>query len=397
LLTIGQRLLPNRKPAISESDDPRQYTVEMVIDSDSPLAGKTVKKAGLRHLPRLFLMEIIRGDQIIPAVTPKEQLQPNDQLVFVGAVDSIVDLQKIRGLHPATDQVFKLDAPRTERCLMEAVVSNTCPFVGKTIRQGGFRSHYDAVVLAVARNGERLSGKIGDIALKPGDTLLLEAPPAFLEHQRDSRDFYLISDIPNSEPLQHEKAPLALLILLGMVILAAFNWLDMLQASVVAAVLMILTGCCAANRALQSIEWSVLLVIAAALGIGQALEATGAAATLAGGLISIAGNNPWLSLVVVHAATAILTEIVTNNAAAAIVFPIALSLSKTLDVSFMPFAISIMIAASSSFSTPIGYQTNLMVYGPGGYRFSDFLRVGVPLNILFGVISILLTPLIYRF
>ncbi|MGF1498402.1 MAG: SLC13 family permease [Elainellaceae cyanobacterium] len=397
LLVVNRWLLPDRKPAISDHDDPRQYVLEMTVEANSSLAGKTIEQAGLRHLPGLFLGQIVRDDRVIAAVSPRERLREHDQLIFVGVIDSIVDLQRIRGLKPATDQVFKLDAPLEERCLVEVVVSNTCPMVGQTIREGQFRNRYNAVVLAVARNGDRIPGKIGDIALRPGDALLLQAHPSFLERQRVSRDFYLISGVPNSEPLRHEKGPLAIAILLGMVVLATFGWMSMLTAAVLAAVLMVLTRCCAPDRALRSVEWSVLLVIAAALGIGQALESTGAAGAIAGAFIDLAGDNPWVALAVVYSITTILTEVITNNAAAALVFPIALAVSKTLGVDFVPFAIAIMIAASASFSTPIGYQTNLMVYGPGGYRFTDFMRIGIPLNILFGVITILLTPFVFPF
>lgn len=398
LLMVAHRwLLPNRKPAISDVDDPRQYTVEMVVEPGSPLAGKSVGKAGLRHLPGLYLVEILRGQQLLTAISPKEVLRELDQLVFVGVIDSIVDLHQIRGLKPATDQVFKLDAPRTERCLIEAVVSNTCPLIGKSIREGAFRSQYGAVVLAVGRNGDRLLGKIGDIRLQPGDTLLLEAHPSFLEQRRVSRDFYLISGIPDSTPPRHEKAWLAIGILLIMVMLATFGWMSMLRSAALAAMLMLLTGCCSTNQAMRSIDWSVLLVIGAALGLGKALDTTGAAEALSQTVIGIAGNNPWIALAVVYGMTSLLTETITNNAAAALVFPIALSLSQSLGVNVTPFVVAIMIAASASFSTPIGYQTNLMVYGPGGYKFTDFMRVGIPFNLLFWMITVLLAPRVFPF
>ncbi|MEM8720186.1 MAG: SLC13 family permease [Cyanobacteria bacterium P01_G01_bin.39] len=397
LFTTHRWLLPSRQPVISESDDVRQYTVEMVVPKDSPLIGKSIEKAGLRHLPGLYVVEVIRNQLIIPAVSPKEVLRGGDLLVFIGMIDSIVDLHRLRGLQPATDEVFKLDTPRDKRCLIEAVVSNTCPLVGKTIREGQFRTQYNAVVLAVARNGYRLTGKIGNIRLLPGDTLLLEANANFLSQQRISNDFYLVNGIPDSEPLRHEKAPLAMLILLMMVLLAAFGVLSMLKAAILASVAMILTRCCSSVRAFRNIEWSVLLVIGAALSIGKALETTGAAGAIASSLIQLSGDNPWLALAIIYGVTNLLTEVITNNAAAALVFPIALALSQNLGVNFTPFAIAIMIGASASFSTPIGYQTNLMVYGPGGYRFSDFMRVGIPLNVLFWLITITLTPIFYPF
>ncbi len=390
-------VLPDRQPVISETDDVRQYTVEMVVSDHSPLAGKSIEDAGLRHLPGLYLVEIMRNQIVIPAVSPKEILRDGDRLAFIGMIDSIVDLHRLRGLQPDTDEVFKLDTPRSERCLIEAVVSNTCPLVGRTIREGKFRTQYKAVVLAVARNGERLRGKIGSIRLRPGDTLLLEANANFLAQQRISNDFYLVNGIPDSEPLRHEKATLAVAILAVMVLLTAVGLMSMLKAAILASVAMILTGCCSSIRALGNIEWSVLLVIGAALSIGKALESTGAAGAIASGLVTFAGDNPWLALAIIYAVTNILTEAITNNAAAALIFPIALALSESLNVSFLPFAIAIMIAASASFSTPIGYQTNLMVYGPGGYKFTDFMRVGIPLNILFWLITVSLTPLFYPF
>ncbi|MGG6238250.1 SLC13 family permease [Nodosilinea sp. AN01ver1] len=397
LLLTQRWLLPNRKSAFNTSDDPRQYTLEMCVPAGSPMAGKTVEQAGLRHLPGLYLAEIVRGPQVIPAVGPKEVLRDDDQLVFVGAIDSIVDLHRLRGLQPATDQVFKLDTPRLGRCLTEAVVSDTCPLVGKTVREGEFRTRYNAVVLAVARNGERLRGKIGDIRLRTGDALLLEANPVFEAQYRSSKDFYLVSTVPDSTPINHDKAPIALFTMLGMIVLASFGWMSMLHAAILAAVVMVATGCCSPHKALASIEWSVLLVIAASLGLGQAMDSTGVATAMADVLLGPADSNPWVALVLVYGATTLLTEIVTNNAAAALIFPVAIALAKSLGVDFMPFVIAIMVGASASFATPIGYQTNLMVYGPGGYRFTDFLRVGIPINLLFWLITVVVTPLAFPF
>lgn len=390
-------LLPERKPAISDQDDMREYTVEMVVNESSSLIGKSIEEAGLRNLPNLYLIEIVRDALVLPAVSPRERLRANDQLVFVGAVDSILDLNRLRGLQPATDQVFKLDTPRSERCLIEAVVSDTCPLLRKTIREGRFRSRYNAVVLAVARNGEKIRGKIGEIRLRAGDTLLLETHPTFAEQQRGSRDFYLVSEIPDSEPMRHERAPIALVILLVMVVCAVFGWLSMLKAASLAAIAMTVTGCCSPSRAIKNIEWPVILVIGAAFGLGKALEVTGAAEAIASSLIQLAGENPLSTLIVVYGITTLLTELITNNAAAALMFPIALSLSKTLGVDILPFAIAVMMAASASFSTPIGYQTNLMVYGPGGYKFTDYLRIGIPLNLIFWVVTCALVPFIFPF
>ncbi|WOB45779.1 SLC13 family permease [Thermoleptolyngbya oregonensis NK1-22] len=397
LILTHKWLLPKRKSAFGMVTDPRQYTVEMLISANSQVEGKTVEQAGLRHLPNLYLAEIIRGETILPAVSPKEVLQEQDRLVFVGAVESIVDLHRFRGLYPATDQVFKLDTPRLGRCLLEAVVSNVSPLTGKTIREIAFRTRYNAVVIAVARHGDRLPGKIGDICIQAGDVLLLEANPTFEEQYRSSKDFYLVSSVPDSTPLNHEKAPFALLALGVMVVLASFGWMDMLSAATLAAMVILITGCCSPIKAISSIEWPVLLVIAATLGIGKAMESTGAAGAIAAILLEPAGTNPWIALNIIYGTTTLLTEIVTNNAAAALVFPIAIALSKDLGVNYLPFVIAIMVAASASFATPIGYQTNLMVYGPGGYKFSDFVKVGIPINLVFWVVSIVIIPAAFPF
>lgn len=397
VLLFSRRLLPDRRPAISLTDDPRQYTVEMMVQPGGPLVGQSIEQAGLRHLPGLYLAEIDRQGTILPAIGPQERLQAGDRLVFVGIIESVVDLQKMRGLTPATDQTFKLDAPRTQRSLIEAVVSDRCPLVGKSIREGRFRSEYNAAVIAVARSGKRITARIGDIVLQPGDTLLLEAHQGFVQQRRNSSHFFLVSGVEHSAPTRHERAWLALAILAVMVVVAGFEWLDMLTAALLAGLLMILTRCCTGDEARQSIDWSVLLVIGASLGIGQALDTSGAAQFVASRLINLAGGHPWMVLVMVYFVTMVFTELVTNNAAAVLVFPIALAAARSLSVSFMPFAIVIMIAASGGFATPIGYQTNLMVYGPGGYRFSDYVRLGVPLDLVFMAVTVLITPLVYPF
>jgi di/tricarboxylate transporter len=397
LLLTSRWLLPERRPVFSVQDDAREYTVEMQVEAESPLVGQTIEQAGLRHLPGVYLMEIDRAGEVLAAVSPEERLCANDQLVFVGVVESVVDLQKMRGLAPATDQVFKLAHPRLKRRLIEAVVSDSCPLVDKTIRDGRFRNIYNAVVIAVARNGERIHKKIGDIILRAGDTLLLEAHPSFVEQQRNSRDFFLVSQIQNSAPRRHERAWTAVAILVAMVSVVTIGWLSMLNAAMLAAGLMIITGCCPSAIARRSVDWQVLLVIAAAFGMEAALKKSGAASAIASTLLELAGPNPWLTLAIVYGITMLLTEVITNNAAAALMFPIAMATAASLGVHPMPFAIVLMMAASCSFSTPIGYQTNLMVYGPGGYRFSDYLRIGIPLNVLLWITSVLIIPLVWSF
>jgi di/tricarboxylate transporter len=394
---FGRRLLPERQSMISRLADAREYTVEMLVEPNSPLDGKTIEDAGLRQLPGMYLVEVDRDGHILPAVSPKTPLRGGDRLLFAGVVESVLDLQKIRGLTPATDQVFKLHAPRHQRCLVEAVVSESFPLLGKSIREGRFRTLYQAAIIAVARNGERLTGKIGNIVPRPGDTLLMETHPSFLERYHNTRDFLLMSRLDNSTPPRHERAWLSVLVMVGMVLLAAFDVLSMLEAAMLAAGLMLLLRCTSASSARKSVDWQVLLVIAASFGMGAALEKTGAANMVAGALLALAGDNPWATLALVFVATSVFTNLITNNAAAALMFPIALAAAARLDVSVLPFAIAIMKAASASFATPIGYQTNLMVLGPGGYSFGDYLRMGVPLTVLTGILTVLIAPWVWPF
>ena len=395
VLVVGRWLLPERIPVFSQAKDAREYTIEMMVAMGSPLEGQTVQAAGLRHLPGLYLVEIERSGEVIPAAGPDEKLRGGDRLVFAGVTESVADLQRIQGLTPATDQVFKLDAPRTARMLIEAVVAPQCSIVGKTIREGQFRTIYKAVVIAVARNGRRIEGKIGDIVLREGDTLLLETDRDFPTRHRNSRDFLLLHSLEGTVVPRYDKSWMAWGILLGLVLAKGFNLLPLSTAAFLAAGLMIATRCCSIAAARRSVNYEVLIAIGAAFGIGRALEVSGAATAVAHGLLALAHNDPFWLLVAIYGGTMLLTEVVTHNAAAAIVFPIALATTASLGLNFTPFVMAITMAASASFATPIGYATNLMVYGPGGYRFSDFLRFGIPLNLMMWAVTVTIIPRVW--
>lgn len=388
-------LLPDRGTSRSVMADPRQYTVEMMVQPGSAVARRTVEEAGLRHLSGMFLAEVERNGERLVAVGPEHVLQVHDRLVFVGVVESVVELQRIRGLVPATDQVFKLDAPRHDRCLVEAVVSDASPLVGRSIRDGKFRTRYAAVVIAVHRNGERINRKVGDIVLKAGDTLLLETHPIFLSTYRHSSEFLLVSEVADSSPRRHHRAGVALGILALMVVAASLEsvtGMSLFTAALLAAGAMLLTGCLSAQHARLSLDWTTLVVIGAALVIGRTIETTGLAGTASGGLVHLL--RPWGGWAVVagiYFATLLFTELITNNAAAALMFPVALATAADLGTDVMPFAVVVAVAASSGFATPLGYQTHLMVYGAGRYRFSDFLRLGLPLDLLVMAITLAVT------
>lgn len=395
VLAASRWLLPARIPAMETLRDPREYTVEMIVDNNSPLAGQTIGEAGLRQLPGLFLVEIERDGSVIPAVSPEETLHARDRLVFAGVTESIVDLQRIKGLVPATEQVFKLSSERSQRMMIEIVVSSAAAFIGKTIKESRFRNRYDAVVIAVARNGQRVSGKIGDIRLRPGDMLLVESERGFAERHRNNRDFLLVKPLEGAPTLRHERSWVAWGILAGIVVSATLGIFDTMTAALLGAGLMVATRCCTGADARRSIDLEVLIVIGSAFALGEALDRTGAAAAMANGILGLTGGSPFAVLAAVYVTTVLMTEMITNNAAAVLMFPLAHAVSTSLGLEFMPFAIAITFAASASFATPIGYQTNLMVYGPGGYRFTDYIRFGLPLNIILGFTALLIIPRVW--
>jgi di/tricarboxylate transporter len=395
VVAFNRWLLPDRRAAIEQFGDTREYSVEMTVDPAGPLAGKTVEHAGLRQLPNAFLAEIEREGEIMPAVGPDVKLHANDRLVFVGAVGAVVDLQKIRGLKPATDQIFKLDSPRERRCLIEAVVSPRCPIIGMSIREGEFRSLYNAVVIAVARSGERINKKVGDIVLQAGDTLLVEAHPSFADTQRNSHHFYLVSRVEGSQPVNHERAFVAIAILLAMVFAASLTSLGMLKSAMLASGAMLFTRCCTSGQARRSVEWKVILAVAAAFSLGGAVEKSGLATALAGTLTEMAGGSPMLSLAAIYGGTLLLTELISHSAAVSLLFPIALGTAHNLGIDYMPFVAAVTVAGSLGFATPLGYQTHMMVYSPGGYRFTDFLRIGIPMDLLCWAIAMMTIPLVF--
>lgn len=389
-------LLPHRQSAAEQFGDRKKYTFEVAVANKGPLEGVTIAKAGLRNLQRIYLVEIERHGSIVTAVSSEEKLQGGDRLVFVGETSAIVDILRINGLVASDNQtpVIEKDAP--ERCLVEAVVSQNCDSIGKAIRDSHFRNRYGAVVLAVARDGEAIKGNLGSIELQPGDVLLLEARPAFVTRQRVEKDFLLINDLEETRP-NHDRANLSWLLLLGVIATATSGVASMLNAALVGAGLMVLTGCCSVAEARRSLDLTVLISIAASFALGNALQVSGAADFIAHQILSIADGNPWVLLALSYVTVSLLTEIITNNAAALLMLPIVLAITESQSINPEPFVFATMMAASASFATPLGYQTNLMVYGPGGYHFKDFVRVGVPMNIIVGITTVALIPFIWPF
>jgi len=399
IVLIAPRLLPDRRTPVQDNADARRYTIEMIVEPRSPIAGKTIEEAGLRALPGAYLVEIERNGERIAAVGPEQVLHAGDRLIFAGIVDSVVDLQRTRGLAPATDQVFKLSDPRPDRRLVEAVVSDNCPLVHKSIREGRFRTVYGAAVIAVHRGGQHLGKvKIGDIVLQAGDTLLLETHPRFVEAQRNSRDFFLVSAVEGSKPIRHDRAWVALLLMVAMVCAVTFTPMRLVNAALLAAGLMVLTGCCSTGEARQSINWRVLLTMGAALGVGASLESTGAARGVAEGIIQVFQKlGPYGILMAIYLIGMSLTSLIGPIGTVGLLFPVAKAAALTQGLSFMPFAIALMTTSAASFATPTAYQTNLMVYSAGGYRFGDYVRVGLPLNLIVMAVTVTLAPRLWPF
>ena len=394
MLLFLPRALPDRKDQ-QKFGSMREFTLEVAVAFDGPLVGKSVGEAGLRELDRLYLVEIERDGSVVTAVPSEERLRGGDRLVFAGDTQAISDVLRIHGIVPSVhDDEPSLSKDRAERRLVEAALSPRSEVLGMTIRDARFRDRYGAVVLAVARGGERVSGNLGNIRLKTGDVLLLEARPAFVSRQRYAKDFLLINDLETDTP-RHDRAYLSWGILLVLVGFAASGVLSMLNAALLGAALMVLTGCCSVGQAQKAVDVPVMLTIAAAFALGAALEATGAAGFMAEGILSASSGHPLLTLLLVYIAVSVLTEVITNNAAAVLVLPVVLSMTKALGIPPEPFVIAVMMAASASFATPLGYQTNMMVFGPGGYRFMDFVKVGLPMNVFIGLLTVGVISLVY--
>lgn len=397
LVLFSDRLLPDRGGVSEQLDQVREYGVEVEVESPGPLLGKTIAQAGLRSLTYGYLAEIERQGRLITAVEPDRTLQAGDKLYFIGAPECAAELRRIQGLKPSSGNVHKLEVANHQRCIVEVVLGSEFPALNRTVRESRFRTRFNAVILSVSREGNRIPGKLGDIRFRIGDTLLLEASHQFVEQYRFRRDFLLVSALNDSTPPDFRKAPLALGILLGMVMLSATGMLPIMEAAFLAAGAMLATRCITASKARRYIDLPVLIVIAASFALGSAMTETGAAEGIARLLVVGDSMSPWLALALLYAMTVIFTELITNNAAAVLMFPIGMALAEQLGVDHLPFIIAIMFAASASFMTPIGYQTNLMVYGPGRYRFSDYLKIGAPLSLLIGTTSVLLIPFIWTF
>ncbi|MDE0621198.1 MAG: SLC13 family permease [Bryobacterales bacterium] len=400
LVCASPGLLPERQPLADEWDSARNYTVQMDVLPGSAVSGATIESAGLRGLPGLFLFEIERGGLVIPAPGPETTLRAGDRLGFTGVLDSVVDLQRIRGLAPTQHHQDDAADPSADRELVEAVIPASSPLAGKTVRQTRFRTVFSAAVVAVHRSGALIRRKVGDIQLQPGDTLLLETPPGFADHYRNSSDFCLVSPVSSFAQPRHDRMWRAVAVAGLLAAGVALTAWPPVVVCLCAALLMVLAGCVSANQAFESIPLRVLVAVAAALGMGSALAQSGAATALAAALLEFGqalglGYRGMLLALVLFASS--FAQVISKNGAAALVFPVAMATARELGLHPEPFAFCLIVGCGLSFLSPISYQTNLMVYGPGGYRFLDFPKVGLPLTILLAVTGVVLCPWIFPF
>lgn len=399
MVLLAPKLLPQRRSPSEGFQDVREFTVQMKVSEGSDLAGKSVSEAGLRSLEGVFLVEIDRAGRRIVPVAPDEVLQEEDRLVFAGNVERILDLQRLPGLASAEEAHLPPEAATGPgRRFFETVIAEDSPLDGSTLKEVGFRARYDAAVVAIHRAGDPVQAKLGEVRLRPGDVLLVLGRGDFRRRWRAEHDFLVIAPLDGEPPPRREKARAVGVVTAALFLVVGTGLLDILEAALLAAIALVGLRVLKPIEARRSVDLNVIVVIALSFGLGAAMSASGLADEIAGLLIGGLGDLGNVGLLLgVLLATALLTELITNNAAAVLMFPIAISTAAQAGIDPRGFAIAVAIGASSSFLSPIGYQTNTMVYGMGGYHFGDFARVGFPLTILMLVVAVVFIPLSWPF
>jgi len=395
---LAPRLLPDRHAAREDlGEEQREYVVNMEVVPGGPLDGKMVEEGGLRHLQGVFLIEIVRHGNVIAPVAPTTTLEGGDELTFVGIADRVVDLQGMQGL-TSTEHEHLIVFDTSQHTFYEAVIGAASPLVGRTLRESSFRATYQAAVVAIHRAGERVKAKLGSVRLQVGDTLVMLTDPGFGDRWRDHRDFLLVAELGGTPPSVSRKTWLVGLVTLGVILPAALGWLEIVQTALLGGFALVLLGVLSPSEARDAVDMNVVVLIAAAFGLGAAVESSGLADRIGHGMVQV--FEPWGpigALLGITLAAVILRELVTNKGAAVLLFPICLATAQQFGVDARPFAIALAITVATSFLTPIGYQTNTMVYGPGGYRFGDYMRLGLPLTILVIGAILIFVPAIWPF
>ena len=388
------RLIPVRQSPEDALQSTDGYTMELMVPTMSSLVGKTVKEAGLNKVDGGHLIEIIRMDsEVITAVDDEEFIFGGDRLIFSGNVEKMLEIRNTYQLANATHHVFSLDEIEKNRKLRMATVGYKSSFIGSQMCNTTFEEENGSVLVAIAREGEVVKGSPREVEIKAGDTLLIECS----QHTKaNNYAKYNLLEIESSSLYKPNMRTLySSLIMIAMVVVSSLGYLTLLQAAFVAAFAMIICRFCTIEQARESIDWRLLMIFAGSISLGTAIQETGIAEWISQGIMTICGGNPIVALAGICLVGTFITEFTSNTATAAIFFPIAYQTAINLEANPLTFCIALMVAVSSSFATPIGSPTHMIVYGPGGYRFADFARIGIPMNFIIWIANLFITTLLF--
>lgn len=402
LALFGRRLLPERATltALLNEDERREYFTEAYIPVDSSLIGKTVQETSLLRSKALRVLEIVRHEVALPADPRTVTLEAGDRLVLAARPSGVAEVRNLTGLDLGTEPGLQTISAH-EGSIVEGIIGPRSGIAGYTIRELNFRQRFRMVILAIHRRGINLRDQIDSVPLEHGDIVLMMGTEEARESLRRGNDILLLDQGGAVVDDRRRKAPIVVATLLGVVAVASLGWAPIAVTALLGVLIVLFTGCLRAKEAYASIDWGVLMLIFGMLGFGLAMDTTGAGAAIAGKLVFLVEAyapedwKPLLLLACVYILSNVLTAILSNNATVVLLLPIAMGLGQAMGLDPRPFVIAVTIAASADFSTPIGYQTNTYVYGVGNYRFSDFLRVGIPLNILYFLGTLVIVPLVW--
>ena len=408
IFIASKKLLPGNNLNGDTGKEIKEYYFDAIVPEDSLLTGAVIDHGHFKEIPQMSVYGVYRNNSFMPADKQRIILRASDQIILAGKSSSLKTLISIEGIKLTCLQNVDKDFIQSAVKLVEVILGPRFPGIGQTLGKFDFFRHYGGIVTAVNRNGERITTGLNKLKLQEGDNLVLLTDDSFISTWGDSKVFYLVSDAGDFEiPQQKSRRWLASIILIFMIVGATIGEympkvngmkIDMFYFAAAALFAMTALKIFPAKKYTKYVSWDVLIAIASAFAISQAMTNSGIANIIAGVIIDIVKDyGPHAVLAALFLITNICTETITNNAAAALTFPIALSLSTELGVDPMPFFITICVAASASFSIPIGYQTNLIVQSVGGYKFKDFLKIGLPLNLIIFILSIILIPLIWEF
>ena len=389
-----RRLLPDRTAPEAAFEATSEYTVELLVPSDNPNIGKTLAEAGLNDIRGGHLIEIIHFDEMVTPFDNDEPIMGGDRLIFAGQIDEILSLKKSHGFVNADHHVFTMSEVSRNRQLRTAYVTPESSLINKTIGKSTFEKDNNMTLVAVARRGKRINMSPREVVLRAGDTLLLECPPRVNINTKDLSSqlhFFDSEQVPNIS----RKTLISTTIMIAMVVLSALNVIPLLECAFIAAIAMLLFRCCNPDQAMKAINWDILMVFAGSVVLGTAIQKTGIAEQLAFGILDTCGNNPIVVMTAICFVGTFITEFISNTAAGAMFFPIMYEAAEKLGYEPYPFLIALMVSVSSSFATPIGSPTHMLVYGPGGYRFSDFMRIGLLMNIIILAANIFIVNIVY--